>query len=223
MRRRCSWPASAALKVKRAVRFPFLDYSTLDKRKAACETELAINRRTAPDIYRRVVAITREADGRLALDGRGEPVEWAVEMRRFDESADARPSRRGGQDRRGAGRCARPHRGGVACRCGARRCRALDRRARKLYRRACRRLRPAARSVSGRAEPGVRGRRPRRLRAHPSAAGRARAARDSSAASTATCISAISCCSTTARCCSTPSSSARSSRPATCSTISPSC
>jgi aminoglycoside phosphotransferase family enzyme/predicted kinase len=75
-----------ALKVKRAVRFPFLDYSTLDKRKAACETELAINRRTAPMIYRRVVAITREADGRLALDGRGTPVEWAVEMRRFDEN-----------------------------------------------------------------------------------------------------------------------------------------
>ena len=75
-----------ALKVKRAVRFPFLDFSTLEKRKAACETELAINRRTAPMIYRRVVAITREADGRLALDGRGEPVEWAVEMRRFDEN-----------------------------------------------------------------------------------------------------------------------------------------
>ena len=48
MRRRCSWPANASLKVKRAVRFPFLDYSTLEKRKAACETELAINRRTAP-------------------------------------------------------------------------------------------------------------------------------------------------------------------------------
>jgi aminoglycoside phosphotransferase family enzyme/predicted kinase len=74
-----------ALKVKRAVRFPFLDYSTLAKRKAACEAELAINRRTAPTIYRQVVAITREADGSLALGGRGEPVEWAVDMRRFDE------------------------------------------------------------------------------------------------------------------------------------------
>ncbi len=74
-----------ALKVKRAVRFPFLDYSTLAKRKAACESELAINRRTAPDIYRRVVAVTREVDGRLMLDGRGEPAEWAIEMRRFDE------------------------------------------------------------------------------------------------------------------------------------------
>jgi uncharacterized protein len=74
-----------ALKVKRAVQFPFLDYSTLAKRKTACEAELAINRRTAPEIYRGVVAITREHDGRLALDGKGEPVEWAVAMRRFDE------------------------------------------------------------------------------------------------------------------------------------------
>jgi aminoglycoside phosphotransferase family enzyme/predicted kinase len=74
-----------ALKIKRAVRFPFLDYSTLAKRKAACEAELAINRRTAPTIYRQVVAITREVDGRLAIGGHGEPVEWAVDMRRFDE------------------------------------------------------------------------------------------------------------------------------------------
>jgi uncharacterized protein len=75
-----------ALKIKRAVRFPFLDYSTLEKRKAACEAELAINRPYAPDIYRGVVAITREADGRLALSGSGSPVEWAVDMRRFDEN-----------------------------------------------------------------------------------------------------------------------------------------
>jgi len=76
-----------ALKVKRAVRFPFLDYSTPEKRKAACAAELEVNRAFAPEIYRRVAAITREADGRLALDGAGEPVEWAVEMRRFDEEA----------------------------------------------------------------------------------------------------------------------------------------
>src|SRR5215472_8962181 len=75
-----------ALKVKRAVRFPFLDYSTAGKRKAACEAELAINRSFAPDIYRRVVPITREPDGRLLLDGPGTPVEWAVEMNRFDET-----------------------------------------------------------------------------------------------------------------------------------------
>src|SRR5947208_7298265 len=70
-----------ALKIKRAVRFPFLDYSTLGKRKAACEAELAVNLPFAPQIYRRVVPITRQADGSLALGGTGEPVEWAVEMR----------------------------------------------------------------------------------------------------------------------------------------------
>lgn len=74
-------------KIKRAVKFPFLDYSTLEKRKAACDAELAVNRPFAEAIYRRVVAITREADGRLALDGNGTPVEWAVEMHRFDEDA----------------------------------------------------------------------------------------------------------------------------------------
>jgi uncharacterized protein len=75
-----------AFKVKHAVRFPFLDYSTLEKRKAACQAELGVNRGFAPELYRGVVAITRQ-DGRLALAGDGEPVEWAVEMRRFDEEA----------------------------------------------------------------------------------------------------------------------------------------
>jgi aminoglycoside phosphotransferase family enzyme/predicted kinase len=75
-----------ALKIKRAVRFAFLDYSTLDKRKAACAAEIEVNRPYAPEIYRRVVAITRERDGTLAIGGAGAPVEWAVEMRRFDET-----------------------------------------------------------------------------------------------------------------------------------------
>jgi aminoglycoside phosphotransferase family enzyme/predicted kinase len=74
------------LKIKRAVRFPFLDFSTRDKRKAACEAEIEANRPFAPEIYRGVVAITREPDGRVALRGSGAPVEWAVEMQRFDES-----------------------------------------------------------------------------------------------------------------------------------------
>jgi aminoglycoside phosphotransferase family enzyme len=74
-----------AFKVKRAVRYPFLDFSSLDKRKAACEAELAINRKFAPQLYRRLVPITRDDNGAFALDGRGEPVEWAVEMARFDE------------------------------------------------------------------------------------------------------------------------------------------
>ena len=74
-----------ALKVKRAVRYPFLDYSTLDKRKAACQAELDVNRKFAPQLYRRIVPIVRQADGSLALDGAGAAIEWAVEMTRFDE------------------------------------------------------------------------------------------------------------------------------------------
>jgi aminoglycoside phosphotransferase family enzyme/predicted kinase len=74
-----------ALKIKRAVRLPFLDYSTLEKRRGACEEELKVNAGNAPELYRRVVAITRGEDGVLELGGGGVPVEWAVEMARFDE------------------------------------------------------------------------------------------------------------------------------------------
>jgi len=74
------------LKIKRAVRFPFLDFTTLEKRRKACEAEIAINRAYAPGLYRAVVAITREPNGTLAIAGKGQPVEWAVEMKRFDES-----------------------------------------------------------------------------------------------------------------------------------------
>ena len=75
-----------ALKIKRAVRFPFLDYSTLANRRAACEAEIAVNRPYAPTIYRGITPITRAADGTLAIGGTDEPVEWAVVMRRFDEA-----------------------------------------------------------------------------------------------------------------------------------------
>jgi aminoglycoside phosphotransferase family enzyme/predicted kinase len=74
-----------ALKIKRAIRFSFLDYSTLERRKAACAEEIKINCRFAPQIYHRVAAITQEDDGSLAIDGKGTPVEYAVEMTRFDE------------------------------------------------------------------------------------------------------------------------------------------
>ena len=87
-----------AYKIKRAVRFPFLDYSSLEKRKAACAAELEVNRPFAPAIYHRIVPIT-QTDARLALDGDGTPVEWAVEMRRFDEEATLdRLAGRGGID-----------------------------------------------------------------------------------------------------------------------------
>lgn len=73
-----------AYKVKRAVCFPFMDFSTLARREEACRAEIQINRPNAPEIYLDVVAITRDRQGHLAINGRGEPIEWAVCMRRFD-------------------------------------------------------------------------------------------------------------------------------------------
>jgi aminoglycoside phosphotransferase family enzyme len=78
---------STAYKLKRAVRFPYVDYSTLESRKKHCEAELALNRRTAPEIYRRVRAITRTADGGLEFDGPGAPADYVLEMRRFSDHA----------------------------------------------------------------------------------------------------------------------------------------
>lgn len=74
-----------AYKMKKPVRFTFLDFSTLEKRRAACEHELELNRRTAPDIYLSVIPV-RERRGHYRLGGEeGEPVEWLVEMKRFGE------------------------------------------------------------------------------------------------------------------------------------------
>lgn len=73
-------------KVKRAVYFPYMDFSTLNKRKSACEAEIAVNRRNAPDLYLGIVAITRDSAG-FHLGGPGEVAEWAVHLRRFDERA----------------------------------------------------------------------------------------------------------------------------------------
>ena len=75
-----------AYKIKRAVRFKYMDFSTLEKRRAACHREVEVNRRWAPDLYLGCVAITRRPDGTLALDGAGDVVEWGVHMRRFEQS-----------------------------------------------------------------------------------------------------------------------------------------
>ncbi len=83
-----------AYKIKRPVKYPYLDYSTLAKREAACRTELDVNRRFAPELYLGVVPIVRRG-GRLALGGAGEPVEWAVEMRRFRETLEEAAKRDG--------------------------------------------------------------------------------------------------------------------------------
>ncbi len=72
-------------KLKRAVRLPFVDFSTLAARHRACQAELAVNRRTAPALYLGVTPVTREDDGTLALGGEGQPVDWLVVMRRFED------------------------------------------------------------------------------------------------------------------------------------------
>jgi aminoglycoside phosphotransferase family enzyme/predicted kinase len=72
-------------KLKKAVRLPFLDFSTPDLRRAACEAEQAVNARAAPGLYQGVVAVTRRRDGGLELGGDGPAVDWLVAMRRFDQ------------------------------------------------------------------------------------------------------------------------------------------
>ena len=76
---------ASAIKLKRAVRFDYMDYSTVSWRRAACEAEIRVNRRTAPTIYRRARAVVRRPDGRIGWDGPGKILDWAVCMARFDE------------------------------------------------------------------------------------------------------------------------------------------
>jgi aminoglycoside phosphotransferase family enzyme/predicted kinase len=85
-----------AWKLKRAVRYSYLDFSTIERRRQACEAELRLNRRTAPRFYRAVRSVGRGPDGVLGFD-RGEPIDWVVEMERFPADAlliDAARTRR---------------------------------------------------------------------------------------------------------------------------------
>ena len=81
-----------AYKLKKPVRFPYLDFSTLTRREAACRAELRLNRRLAPDTYRGVVPLTQTPAG-LAIGGEGgvgaggDVVDWLVVMDRLDERA----------------------------------------------------------------------------------------------------------------------------------------
>ncbi len=72
-------------KLKRAVEYPFLDYSDCDKRLKNCEAEVKLNRRTAPNLYRGVLPITRGEDGKLHFNEPGKVVDWVIDMARFDE------------------------------------------------------------------------------------------------------------------------------------------
>jgi aminoglycoside phosphotransferase family enzyme len=72
-------------KLKKPVRFPYLDFSTLERRQAACDAELTLNRRLAPDVYEQVTPLSRRGDA-LAIGAVGEVVDWLVVMRRLDEA-----------------------------------------------------------------------------------------------------------------------------------------
>ena len=76
-----------AYKLKRAVRFDYLDFSTVEQRRAFCDAEVRLNRRMAPAIYRGVLAVTRTPGGALSLGGTGAIVDWLVEMNRFPQEA----------------------------------------------------------------------------------------------------------------------------------------
>ncbi len=83
-------------KVKRSVTFPFMDLSTLEKRREACEAEIAVNRDNAPGIYLDALPIVRRGQS-LAIGGAGDVVEWVAHLRRFDENATLdRIAERGG-------------------------------------------------------------------------------------------------------------------------------
>lgn len=82
-------------KLKKPVRFPYLDFSTLDRRGAACRAEYLLNRRLAPDVYLGVVPLTLSTSG-LAISGDGPVVDWLVVMRRLEESETLEAALHGG-------------------------------------------------------------------------------------------------------------------------------
>lgn len=71
-------------KLKKPVRFPYLDFSTLGRREAACRAELDLNRRLAPDIYLDVVPLVAARKG-LSIGTSGEVADWLVVMRRLED------------------------------------------------------------------------------------------------------------------------------------------
>ncbi len=75
-----------AYKIKKAVAFGFLDFSTLAARRSSALEELRLNRRLAPSLYLDVVPITGSVDAPV-LGGEGPALEYAVKMREFPQAA----------------------------------------------------------------------------------------------------------------------------------------
>lgn len=78
--------ADRTRKIRRAARFSYMDFSTLEARRQFAEREFELNKPHAPELYHRVVPIRETADGKLTVGGEGRVVEWAVEMTRFAQS-----------------------------------------------------------------------------------------------------------------------------------------
>lgn len=72
-----------AFKLKKPVRYDFLDFSTVEARRQDCAREIELNRRLAADVYLEMVPLTVSVDGLLELGGAGEIVDWLVKMRRL--------------------------------------------------------------------------------------------------------------------------------------------
>ena len=72
-------------KVKKAVDFGFLDFTTLEKRKFYCGEELRLNRRLAPEAYLEVVPISEDAGGTLRLGSGERIVDYAVRMKKLPQ------------------------------------------------------------------------------------------------------------------------------------------
>ncbi|NEX62336.1 bifunctional aminoglycoside phosphotransferase/ATP-binding protein [Noviherbaspirillum galbum] len=75
-----------AYKFKKAVRYDFVDFSTLEGRRFFCQEEVRLNKRLAPRLYLDVVAVSLDEDG-VTLAGQGRPLEYAVRMRAFEQQA----------------------------------------------------------------------------------------------------------------------------------------
>jgi hypothetical protein len=90
-----------AYKLKRAVKFPYMDFSTPERRRDLCVAEMTVNRRTAPQLYLEVRSIVRGADGGLAFGPADVPaagaVDWVLVMRRFDQAVLFEQLRRAGK------------------------------------------------------------------------------------------------------------------------------
>lgn len=87
-------------KMKKPVKYPFLDFRTLESRKRDLQDEIRLNSRLSPDVYLGSRTLRQGGDGRLALNGQGKIVDWLIEMRRLPEDRTLQSLMAGGQIKR---------------------------------------------------------------------------------------------------------------------------